>query len=335
MASVSVVIPNWNGKDTLGACLDSLLKQTYKAHIIVVENGSVDGSLELLQSHYPDIEVIINRKNLGFAGGVNCGIRRAIDRKDEFVALFNNDAIADKNWLKNLITKLETMPDYGIATCKFLNIDGSHLDSTGEQYTTWGLAYARGRGEKTLNTYDEETFITAATGGASLYRTALFEKIGLFDADFFAYYEDVDLSLRAQLAGWKVIYVPTALVYHEIGGTSRKIKDFTTYQTIKNLPMVVWKDLPTSILIRVLPRFLLAYALICGKAITRKQFKALFRGLFDTTRLLPRKLLERYHIQHNRTVGANYIWSILVHDLPPDANNLRTLRRYARKLLFK
>ena len=208
---VSVVVPNWNGMDSLPACLDSLLAQTQPCRIIVVENGSKDGSLEFLQTHYPQAELIIHKKNKGFAGGVNGGIQKSIEDGDDYVALFNNDAVADEDWLKNLVNDLKVNTDTGIATCKFMSMDKKHLDSTGDLYTRWGLPYPRGRGEPVSDVYDDFVQVFAASGGASLYRVSMLEKIGLFDEDFFAYYEDVDLSFRAQLAGWKVRYVPEAL----------------------------------------------------------------------------------------------------------------------------
>lgn len=325
--AVSVVIPNWNGKDSLGACLDSLLTQSLKPHIIVVENGSVDGSLEFITSNYPTVEVITNKKNLGFAGGVNCGIRRAMERQDNYVALFNNDAIADKNWLQNLWQTLKQHPDAGIATCKFMSIDHQHLDSTGDLYTVWGLPYPRGRGEPVGEQYDNDLQVFGASGGASLYRVKTLQQIGLFDEDFFAYYEDVDLSFRAQLAGWRVYYAPTAIAYHQIGATSGKIKGFTTYQTIKNYPWLFWKNVPMGRPFwKILPRFTLAYASFVASAIARGQFGAVGKGLLRTTWQLPKKLIQRRYIQKHRVITNQAFWQLLTHDLPANAYKLRTLR---------
>ena len=322
---VSVVVPNWNGKDDLPACLDSLLAQSLPARIIVVENGSVDGSLELLQQSYPQVELIVHKENKGFAGGVNAGIRKSIADGDDFVALFNNDAIADKDWLKNLVDDLTVNDDAGIATCKFMSMDGKHLDSTGDLYTTWGLPYPRGRGETVTDKYDDWVQVFAASGGASLYRMKMLKQIGLFDEDFFAYYEDVDISFRAQLAGWKVRYVPEAVAYHQIGATSSKIKGFTTYQTIKNLPWVLYKNAPASVFWRVLPRFTIAYYSFIITAAIRGQFTWALQAYGKMLLLMPKKTLERIHIQRGRTVAPSYIWAAMTHDLPPNARRLRLL----------
>src|SRR5690606_20741179 len=142
-------------------------------------------------------------------------IRAALRKNTDYIALFNNDAVAHQDWLKNLVKTLEDDPETGIATCKLLSADKSRIDSTGDFYTTWGLPFPRGRGEAKLTKYDNDTRVFGASGGASLYRASMLKEIGLFDEDFFAYYEDVDISFRAQLAGWKVLYVPTAEAYHQ------------------------------------------------------------------------------------------------------------------------
>src|ERR1035437_9235089 len=244
MSNISVVIPNWNGVQSLEACLDSLLGQSIKLSIIVVENGSTDGSLELLHKKYPNIELVVHKKNLGFAGGVNSGIKNAIKNGAEYVALFNNDAVADEDWLKLLVDYLDKHPKTAAAACKVLNSTGQQLDSTGDYFTNWGLPYSRGRGETDDGQYDNLTNIFAASGAASLYRTEALKDVGLFDEAFFAYYEDVDLSFRMQLAGWKIAYVPNSVVHHAIGMTSGRIKGFTTYQTMKNLPLLLYKNVP-------------------------------------------------------------------------------------------
>lgn len=325
-AKVTVVIPSWNAREEIGACLKSLQAQSLKPHIIVVENGSIDGSLQYIKETFKDVELIEHRENQGFAGGVNAGIKKAMRDGAKYIALFNNDAVASKTWLEELVHALDDNEGVGIVTCKFMTEDKKHLDSTGDYYTTWGLPYPRGRGEPVSDKYDRETAILGASGGASLYRVALFDDIGLFDEDFFAYYEDVDISLRAQLAGWKVRYEPRAVAYHQIGMTSGRIKGFTTYQTIKNLPLLLWKNVPARYLWRVLPRFTLAYVLFFARAIQRGHAKMAFQGWFKAWRLLPLKLIERHEIQRARGVSDKYIWTLMTHDLPPNAHALRSLR---------
>jgi GT2 family glycosyltransferase len=326
MRKVSVVIPNWNGAEELPACLDSLLSQSLKPDIIVVENGSTDESLELLDKEYHAVEVVVLPKNLGFAGGVNAGIKRALEQNFEYIALLNNDAVADRNWINHLVDYLDSNKKVGIATSKMLASGGEYLDSTGDFYTTWGLPHPRGRRETEIDKYDDDTSIFAASGGASMYRAKMLEEIGLFDEDFFAYYEDVDLSFRAQLAGWEVAFVPEAKVRHQIGSTSRRVHGFATKQTLKNYPWLLWKNVPKPLLKTILPRFLLAYWSFYFSALFRGEGWAATQGMLKSLILLPKKLRQRKVIQKNMTVSASYINSMLVHDLPPNAHKLRRLR---------
>lgn len=325
-ARVVVVIPNWNGAAGLRSCLNSLVAQSLGPHIIVVDNGSIDDSVELLEKYYPDIEIIRHSKNLGYAGGVNPGFRRAIDMGAAYVAPFNNDAVADRLWLESLVAQADKHPDAGIVTCKLLSSAGDHIDSTGDYYTNWGLPYPRGRGEKDTTAYDHQTTIFGASGGASLFRVKMLEEIGLFDENFFAYYEDVDLSFRAQLGGWTVLYEPRSIVYHELSTTGKRIKGFFTYQTVKNLPWIVIKDVPAPLLPSILPRFLFSHLMFVGRAVIRGHIWYALKALVVCLALVPKKLVERHHIQSIRKVPPEYIWSILTHDLPPNASNLRKLR---------
>lgn len=323
---ISVVIPNWNGADELPACLDSLLAQSQEHQIIVVDNGSTDSSRELLYSHYPQITVIPLPHNTGFAGGVNAGLRLSAAEGYEYSALMNNDAVADKSWLKNLVETMEDNPRIGILTSKMINDTGEYIDSTGDIYTIWGLPYPRGRREADNGQYDDRKDVFGASGGASLYRHKMLAEIGLFDEDFFAYYEDIDISFRAQLAGWKVMYEPSAKVFHHIGATSVKIKGFATYHTVKNLPILAIKDVPRGLLRKVLPRLALAHFLFFGRAVARGHGWPALKGFCKMLILLPKKLRQRRLIQKGRKVSARYINSILTHDLPPNARNLRKLR---------
>lgn len=331
---IAVVIPNWNGADHLADCLDSLLAQTVPVRIIVVDNGSVDGSLKLLEG-YENIEVILHDTNKGFAGGVNAGFRRALEDDLQYVATLNNDAVADKDWLKELVTNLDNNPRVGIATAKILTSNGKRLDSTGDYLTVWGLPYPRGRHESDVDAYDGQTDVFAASGGASLYRVKTLREVGLFDEDFFAYYEDVDLSFRTQLAGWKVRFVPTAIVHHKIGATSGKLKGFTVYQTMKNQPLLLYKNLPGKYWWKVGWRFTLAHTLFFLRAVGRGRGWSALKGDLKGTYLVFKKHFERQRIKQLKQVSDAYIWSMLVHDLPPNARNLRRLRGLWWKLRGK
>jgi len=332
----AVVIPNWNGADMILDCLASLTEQTQNHTVVLVDNASVDNSVEVVEQKYPGVVILRNDRNLGFAGGVNMGIRYALKNTFDAVALLNNDAVADKMWLEQLVKVLEDKPSAGIVTGKVMSIDKSHFDTTGDTYTTWGIPYPRARGETVSEKYDKPAWVFSGTGGASLYRSEMLKKIGLFDEDFFAYYEDVDISFRAQLAGWRVRYVPEAVVYHATSSTGSKIPGFFTYQTIKNYPWLFWKNVPRGLFLMMVPRFTLAYTFFLFKGLfTPSRTIPTIKGLFMCVVLFPRKLSERWKIQESRTVSDEYIKSMLTWDLPPNANKLRSLRSFWWRIVGK
>lgn len=330
-----VVIPNLNGGEDLLAAVQSLQSQTLQAHIIVVDNASTDGSVERLAAEFPEVTIMRNDRNYGYAGGVNPGLRAATEQGALYAAPFNDDAIADPDWLKHLVKFLDANPTYGAASCKVLKDDGKTLDSTGDYLTSWGLPYPRGRDELDSGQYDDKREIFAASGAASLFRVSALKQVGLFDEDFFAYYEDVDLGLRLQLAGWKVAFVPESRVYHKIGMTSGRVKGFTTLQTMKNEPLLLWKNLSFRQLLHVWPRFYLAYTLFFWRAVARGQAWPALRGSILSLALGVTKIPERAHIRRTKTVSDDYIWSIMVHDLPPNAQALRKLRSTFWRLIGK
>ena len=329
--SIFVVIPSYNAAEWLATSIDSVLAQSFKDfELVIVDNGSLDDSRTVIESYQakdPRVRAIFLDKNYGYTGGVNPGMELAIKENAEFVAPFNNDAVADKDWLKRLYEYISAHPEVGIATCKLLHMGGKTIDSTADLYTVWGLPYPRGRDESGIDAYDSETEIFGASGGASMYRVKMLREIGVFDQDFFAYYEDIDLSFRAHLAGWKVRYVPKSVVYHEQGKTAGKMRSgFTTYQYMKNLPMVIIKDMPLGLMWRVVPRFWFAYTLFFVNACLHGRGGPAFKGWLTSWLLLPKKLIERRRIQKNRKVTPAYIWSTFTHDLPPNAHKLRRLR---------
>lgn len=337
---IAVVVLNWNGEQDSLNCINAIQKQTAGHDIIAVDNASKDNFVSIIEKNYPGITLLKNSKNLGFAGGVNTGIRHAISKGYEFVALINNDATPDTTWLSALLEPTHTTVQgstlyrqVGIVTGKLLKTDGT-IDSTGDQYTSWGLAYPRGRNDKDSGQYDTEQEVFGATGGASLYRVEMLKQIGLFDEDFFAYYEDVDISFRAQLAGWKVIYNPKAIAHHKIGASSGKVPGLTTYMTIKNLPWLFWKNVPIRLVPTIWPRFFLSHLSIILSSLSKGKIVPVFKGLFVCVLLFPKKLVERRKIQSSRKASTDYIKSIITYDLPPNAYKLKKVRSVLKKLRF-
>ncbi len=306
-SQVAVVVPNWNGEALLDDCLRSLVRQSTKAQIIVVDNGSSDNSVDLIKTRYPSVTVLQMDTNYGFAGGVNRGIELAIDLGCSSVALFNNDAIADKDWLKELLTVMNKQPHTGIVTGKLMRIDKKHLDSTGEFIRKNAMPFSRGRNEPDNNKYESPGQVFAASGGASLYRTKMLRQIGLFDEDYFAYFEDVDISFRAQLMGWHVYYQPSARAFHHIGKTSDRLGTFRRYHSVKNYVLLYNKNMPGFLYWRYKPRFFVQLVRMAVGSIRDGEFITYVRAFFRSVVLLPGTLSKRRTIQRHRVVDANYI----------------------------
>ena len=311
----AIIVPNWNGEEFLKRCLDSLLNQSVNCSIIVVDNGSKDSSLEILAKYQKKIIVLRQEENLGFAGGVNVGLKYALSNNFTYAALFNNDAIADKNWLEQLLSTAKKSKA-GIVTGKFLRADNKTIDSTGDFYTIWGLPFPRGRNTLDTGQYDQTEPVFGASGGASLYDISMLEDIGLFDEHFFAYYEDVDISFRAQLAGYRVMYSPKALAYHNVGGTSSKLGDFTIYHSAKNFWLLYLKNMPGFLYFKYLPLASFWYVRIFIGRIVRGGLLAFIKGWLKSILLLPKTLLARHKIQKKRHVSISYIDSILIKSRP-------------------
>lgn len=239
---VTVVIPTWNKKKLLAECLESLQKQTLSAfQIIIVDNGSTDGTAEFVKTNYPQIKVIRNEKNFGFVA-VNQGIRLSTT---EFVVLLNNDAIAKEDWLEKLVQGLKRHTEAGFAASKMLKQDRKTIDSAGDGFNLNIMGgYAVGSGELDSEKYAEERVCFSASGGAAIYRKKVFDKIGLFDEKFFAYFEDIDFGFRANFAGFKCIYIPKAVVYHRGGETAVHNSLYHLRLTDRNKIITVLKNLP-------------------------------------------------------------------------------------------
>ncbi len=246
---VSVVIVNWNGRHLLGECLGSLRDQTARNfEIILVDNGSHDGSPEYVQEHYREVKVVRLAENRGFAGGNNAGIRMA---SGKYLALLNNDTKVDPDWLRNLAREAEAGPSaVGMWASKILSYDNPEIiDNVGLLLYADGLARGKGRLEKDEGQYEQAGEAFFPSGCAALYRRQMLDEIGLFDEEFFAYADDVDLGLRARLAGWQCIYVPSAKVYHKYSASSSAHSPFKAFLVERNRIWVLLKYYPIELIL--------------------------------------------------------------------------------------
>jgi len=215
---ISIIVVNWNRRELLRCCLASLKgQQGAQFEILVVDNGSTDGSPEMVESDFPGVRVIRNPLNRGFCAANNQGIRAA---RGEFVALLNNDAEAHPNWLRALRRVFDERPNLGMAASKILVWeDPCRIDKAGHLMYPDGQNRGRGAGEPDTGQYDRMEETLWPDGCAAMYRRAMLDEIGGFDEDFFAYGDDAELGLRARIAGWDCLYVPDAVVRHHRGAT--------------------------------------------------------------------------------------------------------------------
>ena len=249
MGLISVIVLNYNGRGFLDGCLTSLASQSYSGfEVVVVDNGSIDGSPEYIEANYPWVRLVKNDDNLGFAGGTNAGIRAA---RGDYILTLNNDTRADNRFIEELIRPMAD-PAVGVCAGKMLFPDG-RINSAGICVSRSGAAWDRGMFEPDRGQYDSVEEVFGACAGAALYRKKMLDEIGLFDEDFFLYLEDVDLAMRARLAGWKCIYTPRAEVVHHHGGTAGVGSDLAVYYGNRNIVWYPVKDFPLRLLITSLP----------------------------------------------------------------------------------
>jgi hypothetical protein len=286
---ISVVVLNYNGKRYLDDCLSSLAAQTFRDfEVIVVDNASKDGSVEHIKSNFSWVRLVINKENLGFAGGTNSGIRAAVG---ELIFTFNNDARADRRLLEYLHKPMADSK-VGVCAAKMLLADG-RINSTGICLSRSGAAWDRGMFEPDTGQYDAEEEVFGACAGAALYRKEMLDEIGLFDEDFFLYMEDVDLAFRARLAGWKCIYVPEAKVYHHHGGTAGAGSDLSVYYGNRNVIWYAIKDFPMRLLVTSLPFIVARNLAVIPYYALRGQGRVILKSKVDALKGATKMLRKR------------------------------------------
>jgi GT2 family glycosyltransferase len=276
MPSVDVVIVNWNGLKYLAPCLEALARQTFADfQVWLVDNGSTDGSVEFLRDRYPNVHLICNPDNRGFAEANNQGIRAG---HAEYVATLNNDTVADAGWLEALVRVLDENPGVGTAASVMLFADRPEvINSAGIAVDRAGIAWDLQGGQPVSAIQKHPTPVFGACAGAALYRRAMLDEIGLFDEDFFAYLEDVDLAWRAQWAGWQALCVPQARVLHHHSATGGEGSPFKNRLLGRNKVWLIAKNYPTPQLWLYLP-LIVAYdfAAIVYALLTRGDTNAIY-----------------------------------------------------------
>lgn len=326
---VSVIIVNWNGRHHLETCLPALMQQTYgSVEIILVDNNSSDDSTQFVQAHFPQVRVLPLRENVGFARGNNVGI---LASTAPFVATLNNDTKPRPNWLTELVTAARASPDIGMVASKMLFFDrpqminsaGIAIDRAGIAWDRWGGQADSGSSDG-ASSDDAAADIFGACAGAALYRRAMLDQVGLFDEDYFMYLEDVDLAWRGQLAGWRCVYAPTAVVYHHHSASAVEGSPFKSRLLGRNKLWTIMKNYPWPLVALYWPLIALYDAGSVGVALLQRRDVNPLIGRLWALPGLGKMWRKRRAVQRLRAISARRLRALMA----PVAAPATVQRRY-------
>ena len=309
MIDTSVIVVNWNGRQFLQPCLDAVASQRgVEFETVVVDNGSTDGSAAFVRERFPSVRLLELGDNRGFAGGNNAGAREARGR---YLVFLNNDTVAEPGWLASLRAAIDEAAGFALASSRVVYMhDPSVIDSAGDGVLRWGGAFKRFHGTRAPEAAQSgEVF--GVCGAACVIPKALFDELGGFDDDFFVSHEDVDLSYRARLLGYRCRYAANAIVRHHGSATLGRTSAFAVFHGQRNLEWVYVKNSPLSILLRSMPGHLLYTAMAAGYFARLGLLGAFVRAKLAAIAGLPRVLRQRAVVQRTRRVGAGAIWPLL------------------------
>jgi GT2 family glycosyltransferase len=323
--SVSVIVVTWNGRHHLLECLDSLAAQSWRDfEVVLVDNGSTDGSADFVTARYPWVKVVALPENTGFARGNNVGLENAVG---EYVVTLNNDTWVDPGWLAALVAAANAHPEAGMVSSRICSYaDPEVIDSMGVKMTGDGMSRGAYRNRRFRQLGLSGTIeILLPSACAALYRRSMIEEIGFFDEDFFAYCEDTDLGLRGRHSGWTAVVSTDAVVRHKYSGTGGAFTPTKLYLVERNHYWVALKNLPLSSLLwlpaHTFWRYLMqARILVAGRG-TGGQFLAsgqraacvlaLLKGQRDALVGVPRVLGKRWRLRNQRKLSAEQLRALL------------------------
>lgn len=292
----TIIIPNLNGICYLMDCLQSLQRES--AHIILVDNGSTDGSYEMVMENFPEVESIRFEENTGFCKAVNAGIAAA---RTEYVIFLNNDTVAEPGFVEELERVMERDGNIFSASAKMLSMqEKDKIDDAGDLYCALGWAFAVGKGRPEKD-YRKSRFIFAACGGAAIYRMSILDQIGLLDENHFAYLEDIDLGYRAQICGYRNVFAPRARVYH-VGSafSGSRYNAFKVDLTSRNSVYLIYKNMPWVQILLNLPLLLAGFGIKTIFFIRKGLGREYVGGLMKGIRLCVSKEGRSHKVPYNR-----------------------------------
>lgn len=307
----TIIIVNWNNKNKLIKCLESLKRQSDRRfEVIVVDNGSSDGSVDALRKHFSTIRLVALNKNYGFSKANNVGFQYV---ESKYFITLNNDTVVARDWFAQMVEAMDARPEAGLAASKMLLFRQPEIiDRIGDSYTLAGAGVLKGRGNRTkANNEEKIQYVFGACAGAAMYRTSMIRQIGLFDEDFFLLYEDVDLSFRAQLNGYKCIYVPQAVVYHHCSNKIGHDSSTSVYYGHRNLEWVYFQNMPISLLLLTLPLHFIYDLCALIFFFLKGHFIVYLKAKIDATKGIKKLIRKRKIVQKEKSVSASYILKIL------------------------
>jgi GT2 family glycosyltransferase len=311
----SVIVVNWNGRHLLGPCLDSLRAQTFRDfEIILVDNASTDGSPQWVAGSYPEVRLLVQSTNLGFAGGTNAGLAAA---RGQFLVLLNNDTQAGPACLEALLEAARQDERAGMVAGVLVFAHRPEIIASAGMRVQWDgvvLDHLVGRPRSSLPPAPVEVF--GPSGGAALYRRAMLDEIGPFRPEFFAYLEDAELAWRGRLAGWRCWLAPRAVVRHVYSASAGQDSSFKAFYLARNRWLLLFLDLPAGLWLRYAPLIVAydlaacAYGLLTGNL-------AVVRGRLAALKMIPQLRPLRQEVQRQRRVPLREIARLIAPPLAP------------------
>ncbi len=308
---IAVVIVNWNAGELLKECLDAVYRQTLMPNqVIVIDNASSDNSLVGLDERYPQLIISRQDSNLGFSVANNIALRDYVNTY--WVALLNPDAIPDPSWLLNLSNAAKENPKYSFFASTLIKKGNKHeLDGVGDVYHVSGLAWRRLHGVNRKLNELEDCDIFSPCAAAAMYKKSILDEVSGFDEDFFCYFEDVDLSFRLRLLGYRCLYVSKAVVSHVGSATTGQDSDFSVYYGHRNLVWTFIKNMPLPLLVLYMVYHLCLNILTIIWYVYKGRGRLILRSKWDAIKGVGQAIRKRRNIQRTRTIKTRDIWNAM------------------------